>query len=55
MRLFAFFDGSNDIWFEYDTNSQNAAYQWELEVKILQGGLGKAVGHKRYLAELADV
>lgn len=55
VRLFALFDGSNDIWFEYDTNSQNAAYQWELKVKILQGGLGKAVGHKRYLTELADV
>lgn len=50
-----FFVGSRDIWFEYDTNSQNAAYQWELKVEILQGGLGKAVGHKRYLAELADV
>lgn len=47
--------GGRDIWFEFDTNSQNAAYQWELEEEILQEGLGKAVGHKRYLTEPADV
>lgn len=46
---------AGDIWFEYDTSPQNAAYQWKLKVQIPQEGLGKAAGYNRYLTEPVDV
>lgn len=54
-RLLPLFVGSRDIWFERNTNAQDAAYQWKLKVEIPQEGLGKAVGRNRYLTEPVDV
>lgn len=49
------FVGSREIWFEYDTNRQNVAYQWKVKVEIPQEDSRKAVGHNRYLTEPVDV
>lgn len=47
--------GSGDIWFDYDTNRQNAAHHCKLKAEIPQEGLGKAAGRNRYLTEPVDV